>query len=149
MDQYGLPEKLIHRGRPHNRGFRNPKGLPRKTTFLARKEQLQRLDSIHNQGLRIAVGVFCICRTKNILCEAGMANLSSRRALKAATTAIRIAARLELSMKQALEDAETYDWYAIKPNHTKPFFIRAIDACASLGIELREVDVMVRRQQSS
>jgi hypothetical protein len=78
-----------------------------------------------------------------------MANLSSRRALKAATTAIRIAdIRLEHPMKQALDEAETYDWYATKPNHTKPFFIRAVDACASLDIELRKVDVMVRRQQS-
>jgi hypothetical protein len=56
-----------------------------------------------------------------------MENQSSRRALKAATTAIRIAARLKHPMKQALEDAETYDWYATKPNHTKSFFIRDID----------------------
>jgi hypothetical protein len=70
-----------------------------------------------------------------------MANLSSRRALEAATTAIRIAARLEHPMKQALEDAETYDWYITKPNQIKPFFIRVIDACASLGIELRKVDL--------
>jgi hypothetical protein len=47
-----------------------------------------------------------------------MANLSSRKALDAATTEIRIAARLEHSMKQALEDAETYDWYPTKPNHS-------------------------------
>jgi hypothetical protein len=68
----------------------------------ARKEQLQRLDPIHIQGLSIAVGAFCICRTNNLLCAAGMANISRRRALKAATTAIRIAARLEHLMKQAL-----------------------------------------------
>jgi hypothetical protein len=37
-----------------------------------------------------------------------MANLSSRKVLTAATTAIRIAARLEHPMKQVLEDAETY-----------------------------------------
>jgi hypothetical protein len=54
--------------------------------------------------------------TKNLLCEAGMANQSSRRALKAATTAIRIAARLKQPMKQELEDAETYDWYTTNPN---------------------------------
>jgi hypothetical protein len=47
-----------------------------------------------------------------------MANLRSRRALKAAKTAIRIAARLEHPMKLALEDAETYNWYATKPNHS-------------------------------
>jgi hypothetical protein len=47
-----------------------------------------------------------------------MANLSSRRALKAATTAIIIEYRLKIPMKQALEDAETYDWYATKPNHS-------------------------------
>jgi hypothetical protein len=51
-------------------------------------------------------------------------------------------------MKQALEDTKTYDCYATKPNHTKPLFFRAKDACASLGIELRKIDVMVRRQQS-
>jgi hypothetical protein len=82
----------------------------------ARKEQLQRLDPIHNQELSIAVGAFCICRTKNLLCEAGMANINRRKALKAATTAIRTAVRLEYPMKQALEDAETYD--ATKPNHS-------------------------------
>jgi hypothetical protein len=48
----------------------------------------------------------------------GMANLSSKRSLKAATTAIKVAARLEHPIKQALENAETYDWYATKPNHT-------------------------------
>jgi hypothetical protein len=67
-----------------------------------------------------------------------MANLSSRRALKAATTAIKIAARLEHPMKQALEDAETY----------VPFFIRAIDPYSSVGIELRKGDAILRRQQS-
>jgi hypothetical protein len=82
----------------------------------ARKEQLQRLYPIHNQGLSVAVGAFCICRTKNLLCETGMANISRRKALKAATTEIRIAARFEHPMKQALEDAETYD--ATTPNHS-------------------------------
>jgi hypothetical protein len=67
----------------------------------ARKKQLHRLVFIHNYGLRIVVGAFCICRMRNLLCEAGMANLSSRRALKAATTSIRIVARLEHPMKQA------------------------------------------------
>jgi hypothetical protein len=113
----------------------------------AEKEQLQGPDPIHNEGLMVVVGVFCICRTNNLLCEAGMANLSSRRALKAATTAIRIA-RLKHPMKQVLEDAETNDCYATKPNRTKPFFIRAVDTGALIGIELRKVDMMVRRQQS-
>jgi hypothetical protein len=61
---------------------------------------------------------------------------------------IRIVAKLKHPMKQALEDAESYDWYATKANHTKPIFISAIDAFASLGIELRKVDVMVQRQHS-
>jgi hypothetical protein len=108
--------------------------------------QLQRLDPIHNQGLRIAFGAFCICKTNNLLCEAGMANLSSKRAFKAATTAIRVAVMLRLLLE--LEDAETYDWYATKTIHTKPFFIRAVGACALLSIQMQKVDVMVRRQQS-
>jgi hypothetical protein len=82
----------------------------------------------------------------NLLCEAEIANLSWRRALKAATTAIRIAIRI--TTIRIVVRLETYDWYVTKPNHTKPFFIRAIDPCAALGIELRKKDVMVRRQQS-
>jgi hypothetical protein len=34
--------------------------------------QLKRLEHINNQGLRIAIGAFCINKTENLLCEAGM-----------------------------------------------------------------------------
>jgi hypothetical protein len=72
----------------------------------------------------------------NLLCEAEIANLSWRRELKAATTVIRIAIRI--TTIRITVRLETYDWYVTKPNHTKPFFIRAIDPCAALGIELRQ-----------
>jgi hypothetical protein len=31
--------------------------------------QLKRLEPVHNKGLRIALGAFCVCRTENIMCE--------------------------------------------------------------------------------
>jgi hypothetical protein len=32
---------------------------------------LKRLEPVHNKGLRIALGAFCVCRTENIMCVSG------------------------------------------------------------------------------
>jgi hypothetical protein len=37
----------------------------------AKDGKLKWLEPIHNRGLRIAFGAFCVCKTKNILCESG------------------------------------------------------------------------------
>jgi hypothetical protein len=41
----------------------------------ARKTQLEKLDPIHDKGLRFALGAFCINRTQNLLIEAGESTL--------------------------------------------------------------------------
>jgi hypothetical protein len=37
--------------------------------------ELKILEEIHNKGLLVALGAFCICRTENILCESGFEDL--------------------------------------------------------------------------
>jgi hypothetical protein len=49
------------------------------------------LESIHNRGLRIALGAFCVCKTTNILCESGYDNLDERRRRKLTNIALHVA----------------------------------------------------------
>jgi hypothetical protein len=44
----------------------------------ASNAQLKRLQPVHNKGLRIALGAFCVCRIENIMCESGFESLDSR-----------------------------------------------------------------------
>jgi hypothetical protein len=96
----------------------------------ARHAQLKRLEPIHNQGLRCAIGAFCINKIENLLCEGGWSNLNHRRMIKAAITAIRLSSRPE------------YNNYAVRPKLTKLYPIRALDACASLNIDVQKVDLL-------
>jgi hypothetical protein len=40
---------------------------------------LRQLDAVHRKGLRLALGTFVICRTENLLCEAGLAKLDQHK----------------------------------------------------------------------
>jgi Fic family protein len=51
---------------------------------------LRQLDAVHHKGVRLALGTFVICRTENLLCEAGLAKLDEIRKLKSTKSAIRI-----------------------------------------------------------
>jgi hypothetical protein len=66
--------------------------------------------------------------------------------IKAAITAVRISSRGP--MRTTLTDTEEYDNYAVRPKLTKPYPIRALDACASLNIDLQKVDMLTLRRQS-
>jgi hypothetical protein len=66
--------------------------------------QLKRLKPIHNQGLRIAIGAFCINKTENLLSESEMSDLNHRRMIKAAFTAVRISSRPEHPMRTLGEE---------------------------------------------
>jgi hypothetical protein len=37
----------------------------------ASNAQLKRLEPVHNKGLRIELGAFCVCKTENVMCESG------------------------------------------------------------------------------
>jgi hypothetical protein len=42
---------------------------------------LKKLEPTHNRGLKLALGLFVICRTENILCEANLTTLAEMREL--------------------------------------------------------------------
>jgi hypothetical protein len=80
-----------------------------------------------------------------MLFEAGMSDLNHRRMIKAAITALK---RPKNTMRTTLTDTEEYDNYDVRPKLTKPYPIRALDACTSLNIDLQKVDMLTLRRQS-
>jgi hypothetical protein len=59
---------------------------------------------IHNKGLRVVLGAFCICRIENILCESGFEDLIKRRKIKIIEMALHVAEEMEHPMNQHLEN---------------------------------------------
>jgi hypothetical protein len=55
----------------------------------ARKSILEKLNSTHHQGLRIALGAFSFTWIENLMCEIGISTLHHRRLLITTKTAIR------------------------------------------------------------
>jgi hypothetical protein len=51
----------------------------------ATKPALKTLEPIHNKGVKLALGVFAICKTENALCEAGFPTLTEMRELNTNT----------------------------------------------------------------
>jgi hypothetical protein len=100
----------------------------------------KRLEPIHNRGLRIALGAFFVCKTTNILCESGYDNLDERRRRKLTNTALHVAENADHPVKKLLRDQEVYDEYALRRKLSKPFFIRAPEVCATLGVDLSTVE---------
>jgi hypothetical protein len=76
-----------------------------------------------------------------------MSDLNHRRMIKS-ILAVKILSKPEHPMKTTLTDTEEYDHYAVRPKLNKPYTIRALDACASLNIDLQKVDMLTLRRQS-
>jgi hypothetical protein len=92
------------------------------------------LEAIHNKGLRIALEAFCICATKNIMCESGFKDLIERRKRKIIEMVLHVAEDAEHPMNQHLENRRAYDQYAERPKLIRPFF----SGGASLEATFRE-----------
>jgi hypothetical protein len=101
---------------------------------------LKKLDPIHNKGLRIALGAFCINRTQNLLIEAGESTLQQRREIKTANMAVKIATKPEYSINRHLKNKKASDHYGLSPSLTTPFFVRAKETCSMLEVDLRDID---------
>jgi hypothetical protein len=55
----------------------------------ASKALQKKLEPTYNRGIRLALGVFAVCRTENALCEAGVSKLADMRNLNTTIIAIR------------------------------------------------------------
>jgi hypothetical protein len=58
--------------------------------------------------LRIALGIFCVCKTTNILYESGYENLTERRRRKLTNTALLVAEKENHPVNKLLIDQEVY-----------------------------------------
>jgi ribonuclease HI len=109
------------------------------TTYSsARYSILKKLDPLHNQGIRLALGAFKSSRIENLLCEAGMTSLEQRRKLLSTETAVKITSNTKNPLKNMILNSTDYHTF-IGPRTTKPFYIRAQDSSATLDINLAEV----------
>jgi hypothetical protein len=88
-------------------------------------------------GIRIAIAAFCVCKTENLLCESGFENLAEkRRRRRIINIAIHVAENQSHPVNKLFGESEAFDYYAEKMRSTKPFSIRALEACASLNVDL-------------
>jgi hypothetical protein len=93
----------------------------------ANNTQLKRLEPVHNKGLRIALGAFCVYRTENIMFETKFESLAERRKQKIIKTAIHVAKNSSHPVNRWFKEKEAYEDYALKPKLSRPFFVRALD----------------------
>jgi hypothetical protein len=69
----------------------------------AEKTHLQKLDTIHNTGMRLSLGSFCTSPTESFLMESGMPDLEMRRNSRV----LRIGGRIMESRRRALLEVAT------------------------------------------
>jgi hypothetical protein len=98
-----------------------------------------RLEPVHNKGQRIVIEAFCVGRTENILCESGFESLAERRRRKYINTAIHVVANESHPVNEWFREEEAFDNYTLNMKLTKPFFIRPLEACATLDVDLNMV----------
>jgi hypothetical protein len=109
---------------------------------------LKRLKPIHNKGLRIALGAFCVFKTTYMLCESGYDNLNEKRRRKLTNIALHVAENENHPVNKLLRDQEVYDEYALRRKPSKPFLITAQDACATLVVDLGTVECVKELEHS-
>jgi ribonuclease D len=72
----------------------------------------------------------------------GYDNLDERRRRKLSNIALHVAENENHPTNKLLRDQEVYDEYALRRKLSKPFFIRAQEACATLSVDLGTVESM-------
>jgi hypothetical protein len=88
----------------------------------ASKAVLKKLKPTHNRGIRLALGVFAVCRTENALCKARVFTLADMRNLNITITAIRFISNPNYPIRPYCSDPTKLDEYA-----QKPLLVRAVE----------------------
>jgi hypothetical protein len=105
---------------------------------------LRQLDAVHHEGVRLALGTFVICRTENLLCEAGLAKLDEIRKLKSTKSAIRILASTGHPIRPYFINSNKLDEYAMWPKYPQPLFIRTAEYLGETQIDIRRIEMSPR-----
>jgi hypothetical protein len=98
---------------------------------------LKTIEATKNKGIRIALGAFCVCKTKNILEEAGHTSVAQLRKMSTIKTAIHISAKPTHPLY--CETRTRTSQYAKKPP-VQPLFRRTDEYFRMNNIELSLVE---------
>jgi hypothetical protein len=98
------------------------------------------LEPIHNKGVKLALGVFAICRTENALCEAGFPTLSEMRELNTTIVATRVLMNEWHPIRHLFTNCRIQDEYAKRKGTPSPIFMKTSDKFGELGVDTRKVE---------
>jgi hypothetical protein len=84
---------------------------------------VRQLNAVHHKGVRLTLGTFVICRTKNILYEAGLAKLDEIGKLNSTKSASLILTNTDYPNRPYITNPNKLDEYAMRPRNPQPLFI--------------------------
>ena len=104
-----------------------------------RKSYLQTLDTIHDQGLRLALGAFRTSPISSLYAEANEPSLFLRREKLSLQYALRLAANPSNPAFNTTFSPQFTELYEYKPNVIKPFGLRILPLLESSNIDPRNI----------
>ena len=105
----------------------------------ARKSYLQMLDTVHNQGLRLALGAFRTSPVSSLNVEADEPSLWLRREKLSLQYAIRLAANPSNPAFEVTFPPQFQEYYERKPNAIKSFGRRIAPLLESTNINIKNI----------
>ena len=105
----------------------------------ARKSYLQMLDTVHNQGLRLALGAFRTSPVSSLNVEADEPSLWLRREKLSLQYAIRLAANPSNTAFEITFPPQFQEYYERKPNAIKSFGLRIAPLLESANINTKNI----------
>ena len=106
----------------------------------ARKSYLQMLDTVHHQGLRLALGAFRTSPVTSLYVEADEPSLYLRREKLSLQYAIRLAANQRNPAFKVTFSPQFLELYEHKPNAIKPFGLRILPLLESSNINPNNIE---------
>ena len=106
----------------------------------ARKSCLQTLDTVHNQGLRLALGAFRTSPISSLYAEANEPSLFLRREKLSLQYAIKLAANPSNPAFKITFSPQFTELYEHKPNAIKPFGLRILPLLESSNIDPKIIE---------
>ena len=106
----------------------------------ARKSYLQMLDTVHHQGLRLALGAFRTSPVTSLYVEADEPSLHLRREKLSLQYAIRLAANPANPTFKVTFSPQFVELYERKPHAIKPFALRVIPLLETSNINPKNIE---------
>jgi hypothetical protein len=101
------------------------------------KAVLKKLEPTHNREIRLAQGVFVVCRTENALCKAGVSTLADMRNLNTTITAITFISNPNHPIRSYCLNPPKLDEYVLRL--VALLFVRAMEHLGKLQIDTRKI----------